>query len=341
MCAYDKENAIIFSIIVPVYNAEKYLGKCIQSVLEQTFPYFELILVNDGSNDHSAAICEQYAAENSRAKVFHQENQGQTSARKKGVYNSIGEYVLFLDSDDWMEQDTLEKCFDVLHPYEPDLVVFGNKRITEKCISEESVHFVPGFYTSDRMQQHIYPCLLMNEEGNFFPRALWGKAFKRHLLWEHLNLVPEIIRNGEDMCCIISLVLDCSSIYVLDENLYCYRADVAGSVSKNGDKLALARCKTMVSFLNSVIQNKKWQDTAQYNRLLVQQIYSASLRTSDAVGIGKEFKQAFKDLMCEAACRTAVKQAVFAVHAKKLRIKQLILRFRLFGIMRILRKAGS
>lgn len=83
MCAYDKENAIIFSIIVPVYNAEKYLGKCIQSVLEQTFPYFELILVNDGSNDHSAAICEQYAAENSRAKVFHQENQGQTSARKK------------------------------------------------------------------------------------------------------------------------------------------------------------------------------------------------------------------------------------------------------------------
>ena len=93
------------SVIVPVYNVEKYLHRCIDSILAQSFTDFELLLVNDGSKDKSGEICDEYAAKDSRVRVFHKENGGVTSARKLGFDSSVGEYVLFVDSDDYLDKD--------------------------------------------------------------------------------------------------------------------------------------------------------------------------------------------------------------------------------------------
>ena len=90
----------IISVIVPVYNTEKYLDECIQSILSQTFADFELLLVDDGSTDGSGNICDKYAIQDERIKVFHQENRGVTAARKLGVKYSNGNYICFVDSDD-------------------------------------------------------------------------------------------------------------------------------------------------------------------------------------------------------------------------------------------------
>lgn len=101
----------IISIIVPVYNTEKYLDKCIQSVLAQTYTNWELLLIDDGSTDSSGAICDKYAAEDNRIRVFHKENGGVSSARNLGLDNAQGEWISFVDADDWIENSMLHDAY--------------------------------------------------------------------------------------------------------------------------------------------------------------------------------------------------------------------------------------
>lgn len=96
------------SVIVPVYNAERYLHRCVDSILSQTFSNFELLLINDGSKDSSGAICDEYAAKDPRVRVFHKENGGVSSARNLGLDNACGEWIAFVDSDDWISENYLE-----------------------------------------------------------------------------------------------------------------------------------------------------------------------------------------------------------------------------------------
>ena len=102
----------LISVIIPVYNAEKYLHKCVTSILSQTFTDFELLLINDGSNDLSGKICDEYATKESCIHVFHKENGGASSARNLGIDKAKGEWIVFVDSDDWVEPDYLEVLYD-------------------------------------------------------------------------------------------------------------------------------------------------------------------------------------------------------------------------------------
>ena len=104
----------VISIIVPVYNVEKYIHQCIDSILLQTFTDFEVLLVDDGASDHSGSICDEYAHRDSRIRVFHQENAGVSVARNKGLCEAIGEYVTFVDSDDWIKPDYLNELYKCL-----------------------------------------------------------------------------------------------------------------------------------------------------------------------------------------------------------------------------------
>ena len=100
----------LFSIVVPAYNSAPFIKKCIESVLAQTCGDYELILVDDGSTDDTYSVCKNYAQLDSRIKVLHKQNGGHTSARNKGLKESVGKYIFFLDSDDWLEEQTLEIC---------------------------------------------------------------------------------------------------------------------------------------------------------------------------------------------------------------------------------------
>ena len=105
---------IMISVIVPVFNAEEYIENCILSILHQTYPYFELILIDDGSTDHSMNICQKYENEDSRIKVLHQSNQGVSSARNVGILAARGDYITFVDADDTLEREALEKALDFI-----------------------------------------------------------------------------------------------------------------------------------------------------------------------------------------------------------------------------------
>lgn len=116
------------SVIVPVYNAEAFLDQCVQSILAQSYPAIELILVNDGSPDGCPALCDAYAARDARVRVIHKENAGAQLARKAGLDAADGEYALFVDSDDWMDADTVERCVEAAQRDDADCVLFGYVR---------------------------------------------------------------------------------------------------------------------------------------------------------------------------------------------------------------------
>lgn len=112
--AIDRIRRCKISVIVPIYKAEKTLSKCISSILEQSLPDFELLLIDDGSSDASSSICEDWADRDERIRVFHQQNAGVSAARNKGLVEATGEYVCFVDSDDWVKTDYLKDLYEAL-----------------------------------------------------------------------------------------------------------------------------------------------------------------------------------------------------------------------------------
>ncbi len=214
---------MFFSVIVPVYKVEKYLSACIESILAQTFSDYEIILVDDGSPDSCPKICDDYKEKDNRIKVVHKQNGGLASARRAGIKVAEGEYVFNLDSDDLIENDTLEYAYNKIKETNCDIVSFSYRwvknsvtvNITNDCIDE-------GFYDKDCIKKHIFPRLLMDKNMNHISYYLSGKALKRELLTPHQLNVSEKISLGEDLCCVIPCYLHAQSVYISKKTAYLY-----------------------------------------------------------------------------------------------------------------------
>lgn len=214
---------MFFSVIVPVYKVEKYLPNCIESVLNQTFSDFELILVDDGSPDKCPEICESYKEKDHRVKVVHKPNGGLASARRAGIKVAEGEYVFNLDSDDLIELDTLECAHKIICDTKCDMVSFAYKwvkngsvvKISNDCLKE-------GFYDEENIKEHIFPKLLMDKDMNHISYYLSGKAVRREFLLPFQLGVSETISLGEDLCCTVPCYLNAKSVYISKKNAYLY-----------------------------------------------------------------------------------------------------------------------
>lgn len=146
------------SIIMPVYNAEKYLADAIDSVLAQSFEDFELILVDDGSHDQSGAICDQYAQKDSRVVVLHKENGGICDARNAGLRAATGQYVGFMDNDDYMEPDTLKENYALAQQHDADWVKFGKTELLirgEKILATKPAQFTKAVYDNKALMEAL------------------------------------------------------------------------------------------------------------------------------------------------------------------------------------------
>lgn len=163
------------SIIVPVYNTEQYLQKCIDSLLWQTYSDLEVILVDDGSTDQSGAVCDAYAAKDGRIKVVHQQNTGVSDARNAGLAIATGEYVAFVDSDDWVSKEYIEALLGALVAADADLAVCGmfavRDRLDQPTDRTDGMCVVNG--------NAVYKALLCEHQVGGY---LWNKLFKRKML---------------------------------------------------------------------------------------------------------------------------------------------------------------
>lgn len=254
-----------FSIIVPVYNVEKYLNRCVQSVLSQSFSDFELILVDDGSPDRCPEMCDAYAAEDSRVKVVHKVNGGLCSARNAGLAVAIGEYIVSVDSDDWIADDALKTLWNnAIKPYKPDAIIFNAKKVFSDHMEEIPCYAEPGFYDRKRMLSDILPYMIWDKrlpfcQGLFNPMGC-NKVFRQSILLAH-HCTDERIRMGEDNAFVFECLYYSESLCVLDDVLYNYFQENAGSITSNYDAGRFRNNRLLIEYLVAHLGGKEtWLD---------------------------------------------------------------------------------
>lgn len=218
-------NSILVSVVVPIYNAEKYLKKCINSILNQTYSNFELILVNDGSTDLSLKICENYLKRDRRIKLINKINQGSIATRRRGIEEAIGDYVMFIDADDWVHSKILERLVMDQQKNQSDVVVcnmykvFNNRAIIK--IKNKSHYFDSNkVYKGDSIRTKITEAYL---HGHPFPAGLVAKLYKKELLLQGGNYLKHIKFLGDDLYYNLEIFLKCTKISIITEPLYYYR----------------------------------------------------------------------------------------------------------------------
>lgn len=193
------------SVIVPVYNVEKYLPKCIDSILAQTFTDFELILIDDGSPDRCGEICDEYAAMDSRIIVIHQQNKGVSAARNAGLEIAKGKYIGFVDSDDWIEPEMYQILIATANETASELVICGSKQRDESGAFLRNDFPGEGVYDREQLLKALYS--VPNPLGGI----LWNKLFKREIVGS--LRFREDMRNCEDGVFLVqSLFRTCSGV---------------------------------------------------------------------------------------------------------------------------------
>ena len=209
----------MLSVVVPVYNVEKYLDKCIASIVNQTYKDLEIILVDDGSTDSSGTMCDAWSEKDSRITVYHKSNGGLMSAWKYGVRKASGTYIGFVDSDDWIDADMYEKMLSSANETGADLVCASFVR--EFADGRQTFHtndLTPGFYDRERILTDISPYLLISQK--YHDRALypsrWSKLFKRDLLLSVLENCDERVTIGEDLVVVFSCLQLAEGVCIMD-----------------------------------------------------------------------------------------------------------------------------
>lgn len=180
------------SVIIPVYNAEKYLSRCIDSILNQSFTDFELLLVNDGSDDHSGEICDDYAKKYSRVKVFHKENGGVSSARNLGLINACGEWITFVDADDYLIVDGLQRYINEINE-NVDLIIYGYNICNESGYLKFSTTVYPK---NDLIQKDDGVKIMF--KNSYYNGYLFNKLFRRSIIEDNKIFFNEDVYYNED-----------------------------------------------------------------------------------------------------------------------------------------------
>lgn len=209
------------SVVVPVYNVEELLPRCIDSILNQTKKNIEIILVDDGATDGSGKICDAYAKKDERIRVIHKKNGGLTSAWKAGAERSTGKYLGFVDSDDWIDEDMYERLWDSAVTYHSDMVICGLVFDYEdpSLKSRKEISEFQKEYYDRRELESLYPKLI--NDGRFFGRMLQParvtKLYRRELVEKNMILCKEEVTVGEDMQLTLPVLLDADSISVVKD----------------------------------------------------------------------------------------------------------------------------
>lgn len=218
-----------FSIIVPVYNVEKYLKECIESVLHQSFDDFELILVDDGAADGSPDICDYYAEQDNRVKAFHKKNGGASSARNLGMNNANGKYIIFLDGDDyWNDSDALNQLYKKASEKNYDAVLFGctdwDMETDIKHISKSNydIHFLENSSKNDMLHYLLSQKMLPGGPCIFC-------AKKSIIDKNNIRFIEGV--SGEDYDYVLEFFISCEKISAIDNPFYIYRKGRSDSVT--------------------------------------------------------------------------------------------------------------
>ncbi len=241
----------MISLIVPVYNIKKYLDRCVSSILTQTYKEFELILVDDGSTDGSSDVCDFYVRQDSRVIVIHKQNGGLVSARKSGLKIAQGEYIGFVDGDDWIEPQMYEHLMSLVTEYQADMALGGSIEDVNGQTIYKTNYLKPGVYDKERLCRDVYPYMLC--AGEFFCMGvqpyIWNKLIRRDLTNKHMWTIDDRIRIGEDVAAVVPMLLMADKVVISDACDYHY-------------------CIRETSMMRQKNENREWDEVCILHRFL-------------------------------------------------------------------------
>lgn len=295
------------SIIVPIYNAEKYLSRCLDSLINQTYSNIEIICVNDGSTDDSLKIIEDYSKKFNKIIIINQKNQGVSKARNVALQNVTGEYVMFIDSDDWIELETCEKAVAIMEEKSVDLVFwtylkeFGETS-SKKFMYDEDEMFFSKEDVKQKLQRRVfgvYKDELAHPEGVDMLTPVWGKLFKTSAIklanYEFVDLKK--VGSCEDGLFNIEVFAYVESAYFINQTLYHYwKGNDLSETTKYRSEL-YDQWQNLFGYMQNYIDGhkcgKEYQITL-YNRICISilqlglNIMQSDLKTSKKI---KEFNK--------------------------------------------------
>ena len=208
------------SIIVPVYNAEKFLNRCVDSILAQSYRNFELLLIDDGSEDNSGVICDEYATIDNRIRVMHKDNTGVSSTRNMGLREAKGEYIVFVDSDDYIKSQMLEKMIQCAEKNNSDIVMCGYYLDKSGDISEAQMNYNEVYGNAESVKYGLLYLYYTDYHNGLF--CLWNKMIKRTLCSVNNILFDISLKRGEDAWFIFQCLKHCKRVDYIPEACYYY-----------------------------------------------------------------------------------------------------------------------
>lgn len=222
------ENRGLVSVIVPVYNIETYLNTCVDSILAQSYPFFELLLIDDGSSDASPEICDRYAESDQRVIVIHKQNAGPSAARNTGIEKAKGDFIVFVDSDDLIQEQMLEKMVYAVTKYQTDLAMCGYERFRNDW--EQKFRISP--YSLVIMQSILeLASVYLKPATNMFGVSIWAKLYRTKIIRDNHIRFREDINYEEDCLFNLDYFRHVTTTAVLRDYFYFYR-QMDSSLSK-------------------------------------------------------------------------------------------------------------
>lgn len=257
------------SIIVPVYNAQNYLKRCVDSILTQEYADYELILVNDGSTDASGSICDEYAAEDARIRVIHKENTGVSDTRNIGIDAAAGTYLQFLDSDDWITPDATKLLVRSALEHGCDLVIADFYRVVGERVAHKGDIEEDGVLTKEEFAAHM-----MENPADFYYGVLWNKLYRRDLIEKYRLRMDTSVSWCEDFLFNLEYILHADVFYALQAPIY-YYVKTKGSLASQGMSITKTiKMKLMVfEYYNNFYKNVYDEKDYEKKRLQVYRFF--------------------------------------------------------------------
>lgn len=279
----------MISTIIPIYNTEKYIKRCLDSVISAKKKLtLEIILINDGSTDNSLKICDEYAKNYDFIKIFTQDNAGVSSARNKGITEAKGDFISFIDSDDWIEEEFFTKMFNVIKEGSIDLLVTNIQDFTKDGIYKNKKHEIQ-YLSSDKLFE---PKRLFQKDIFLPTNSPSNKLYFRSIIINNNILFKEHLKNGEDFIFVLEYALCCKKIQFINDYSYNYNKLSETSVTSNYIKNYYSILKKTKDEFFSII--KKYQKIEEKEKIHHYfKVASKAIFEEGKITNGKSFKQRY------------------------------------------------
>lgn len=243
------------SVIVPIYNTAEYLPRCIESIQKQSYTDIEIILVDDGSKDSSVEVCHRYAKQDSRIKVIAQENKGNTAARKAGLSASTGEYIMFVDSDDWIGEELVSVLYSQMEKEQADMVISDVLQSFEDGRKlERRNQITPGtYYNPKEAVKKLFFCEEHKMHGILV--FVYAKLYRRELICDVVWQIDDKIQYAEDVAIVWTCLMREIKVVFLNEMLYYYCTREEGLVQSQ-DELYLAKMNYFYLYMKHLFETE-------------------------------------------------------------------------------------